>query len=328
MAEAILPHIHCLKVPLPNNPLKELNSYIITGSDRNLIIDTGFNRLECKEALFSGLDELEIDLNKTDLFITHLHADHSGLATALVSDNNRVYCSKVDSIAINESSSQNYWLRHGSYFKSYGFPLESLEKAIGNHPGQRYCTQFELDFTIVSEGSPVIAGDYCFRVVETPGHTPGHLCLYEPAKKLLIAGDHILDDITPNISIWEGMPDALGAYLQSLQKVSRLEVDLVLPAHRSLIDDHRRRIAELEEHHQIRLNEVLNILNNTENGEADAYETASKMTWDLTYSTWEEFPIQQKWFACGEAAAHLDYLAARHLAKKRLKNGRFVFSRI
>ena len=326
MASEILPNLYCIKVPLPNNPLKELNSYVIKDRDRNLIIDTGFNRQECKEALFSGLEELDIDLNNTDLFITHLHADHSGLASALVTDTTRVYSSKLDSISINESAVQNYWLEHGAYFKLYGFPLDALEDAINKHPGNKYCTEFELDFTIVSEGMPITVGDYNFRVVETPGHTPGHLCLYEPAKKLLVAGDHILDDITPNISIWERMDDSLGAYLQSLQKVNCLAVELTLPSHRKLIEDHRKRIAELEEHHQIRLNEVLHILKHTGKGGADAYETASKMTWDLTYRSWEDFPIPQKWFACGEAAAHLNHLAATNQIKKQFKHDKYVFS--
>lgn len=323
MYEKIMPQLYRIQIPLPKNPLKVLNSYVIKSKGRNLIIDTGFNRPECKDAMFSGLEELGIDLNKTDLFITHLHSDHSGLAAALVTDNYRVYASLPDSITINEGVYPVYWTKLGNFFKSYGFPLESMENALQKHPGNAYSPDFELNFTLVGEGARITAGDYDFRVVETPGHTPGHLCLYEPVKKILIAGDHILDDITPNISIWQGMADPLGSYLQSLEKVSRMDIELVLPAHRKLIADHQKRITELTDHHRVRLDEVLGIL---ESGEADAYETASRMTWDMTYKCWEDFPIAQKWFAFGEAAAHLDHLAVKKLVRREFKNGRFVFS--
>ena len=86
-----------LEIPLPNNPLRALNSYIIKGKQRNLIIDTGFNREECLDAMLSGLASLEVDLSVTDLFITHLHADHSGLISHLATGTSQVFCSRIDS---------------------------------------------------------------------------------------------------------------------------------------------------------------------------------------------------------------------------------------
>ena len=59
MIEQIYPHIYSNPIPLPKNPLKALNSYIIVSPERNLIIDTGFNQPECIEAFFGGVAELE-----------------------------------------------------------------------------------------------------------------------------------------------------------------------------------------------------------------------------------------------------------------------------
>ena len=50
----IIPNIYSIPVPLPNNPLKELNAYLVKGSQRSLLIDTGFNLPECREALEKG----------------------------------------------------------------------------------------------------------------------------------------------------------------------------------------------------------------------------------------------------------------------------------
>ena len=61
------PDIYKIYVPLPNNPLKNLNCYVIKTKDKNLIIDTGFNIEECYNALKEGLHELEIDMEKMGL---------------------------------------------------------------------------------------------------------------------------------------------------------------------------------------------------------------------------------------------------------------------
>ena len=121
---------------------------------------------------------------------------------------------------------------------SNGFPEDELEKAFADHPGKRYRPQGPLDFTILKEGDKINAGDYSFRCIETPGHSPGHMCLYEDEKNILVSGDHILFDITPNITCWLDFKNALKSYLISLEKVSTLDVSLVLPGHRNLWNNH------------------------------------------------------------------------------------------
>ena len=83
MVEEILPRLHRVVIPLADNPLREINSYVLTSNDRNLIIDTGMNRPECLEVLEAGLDEIGVDLERTDFIATHLHADHAGLVPTL-----------------------------------------------------------------------------------------------------------------------------------------------------------------------------------------------------------------------------------------------------
>jgi glyoxylase-like metal-dependent hydrolase (beta-lactamase superfamily II) len=141
--------------------------------------------------------------------------------------------------------------------------------------------------------------------VETPGHTPGHICLYEPSKKVFICGDHILFDITPNITLSSEEGNPLREYLVSLDKVYDLAVELVLPGHRSVFRNQKGRIRELEQHHQTRLEEVICIL---AKGKQNAFQIASQMTWDIGYKSWALFPPAQKLFAFGEALAHLKYL--------------------
>ena len=90
------PNIYKIPVFLPNNPLKILNSYVIKTPQGNLVMDTGFRQPECLEALTQGLNELEIDMDHTTLFLSHLHSDHVGLTNDIITDKTRVLISEYD----------------------------------------------------------------------------------------------------------------------------------------------------------------------------------------------------------------------------------------
>jgi glyoxylase-like metal-dependent hydrolase (beta-lactamase superfamily II) len=138
-----------------------------------------------------------------------------------------------------------------------------------------------------------------------------------------VSGDHILLGISPNITIWSGQHNLLEQYLASLDKVYALDVDLVLPGHRELFTDHRMRIQELKQHHEARVNEVLSIL---EMGGQTAYDIATRMTWDIDYKSWQHFPVSQRWFAVGEALAHLKYLEEKRRVVSEMHGHQMVFS--
>ena len=144
---------------------------------------------------------------------------------------------------------------------------------------------------------------------------------YEPEKKILISGDHILGDITPHIQCWRDEWNPLKDYLESLDRVRGLDVDHVLPGHRGVFHNLSQRITEIETHHQERAEEIIAILGN---GPKTAFSIATKMSWDISYASWEDFPTLQKWFALGETIAHLKYLLG--LGKiSRNRDGEFIF---
>ena len=96
MVENIAPDIYRIEVPLKNNPLKSVNSYVIKSPDRALIIDTAMNRPDCLEVLTDGLRELNVDPANSDYFVSHRHGDHHGLITTLAGKSSRVYMGRVD----------------------------------------------------------------------------------------------------------------------------------------------------------------------------------------------------------------------------------------
>jgi glyoxylase-like metal-dependent hydrolase (beta-lactamase superfamily II) len=317
MIKKIYHNIYSNEIPLPNNPLRAINSYIILSEDRNLIIDTGFNRDECREALFNGIKELNIDLNKTDLLVTHLHSDHSGLAAALNKEGVKIYAGKIDGGMINRMTEVEYWEKFKAYGEMFGLMKDNM--TFDDHPGYRYCPKEPIEFTPLEEGDTIHIGEYSFEIIDIPGHTPGHIGLYEKKHKIFFCGDHILNKITPNIAFWGFQyGDILSVYFDSLRKVYEYDIDHLFSAHRSIVEDHKKRIDELLEHHEKRLDEIIEIIKDDKKTVRDI---AADMHWDLRYDCWEDFPNPQKWFASGEAMSHLEHLVAIGRAKRTEEKG-------
>jgi len=322
MIEMVAANIYMLKIPLPQSPLKATNSYIIKGEDRNLIVDTGYNLPECNAAMRQGLRELGVSLDVTDIFITHMHPDHLDLVWSLQSDSSMIYLSKpdVETVKLSERWEES---RH-QFSRISGLPENVLQEVVERHSPRRFHRGKTPNFTTVEDGDEIKIGNYILKCVKTPGHSKGHMCLYESKRKLLICGDHVLNDITPNIALWRYEWNPLEKYLDSLDKILGFEVELALPGHRSLIRDFKGRVMELKSHHQARLKEILSLLD--DQGK-EAYRIASEMRWDMTYESWDQFPATQKLFATAEALSHLKYLEDKGLVNRKFREQRMLFTR-
>ena len=195
-------------------------------------------------------------------------------------------------------------------FVQEGFPQELALEAKKTHPGWQYGMKDVYDprFTGVEDGEKIPVGDGTLEVVLVPGHTPGNMMLWDAETKTMFTGDHVLFDITPNITFWLGFHDSLGHYLDSLRRTQAFPVETALPGHR-MSGDYHARIEALLLHHQARLAETHRIIR--EMPGLTAYEIASHMKWRIRADSWETFPITQKWFAVGECLSHLDYLRER-----------------
>jgi len=323
MIEQVLNNLYRIEIPLPDNPLKALNSYLIRGEDRNLLIDTGFNLDACWVAMDQALKELDVSMVNTDLFITHYHSDHIGLIGHLVTATNTVFISEKDGWMIEADYKEDLFrTRIAKHLYQSGLLAEGVPNLPEENAIVKYASKEFFNFTTKREGDWINVGDYNFQCIETPGHTDGHMCLYDPDKKILVAGDHVLAKITPNIGLWLVDHDALGDYLHSLDKTAALEVDLVLPAHRVLIHDLRERVEEVKQHHVRRIQNVLDIVGS---GKMTAAQAASQMKWDLSYKTWGDFPINAKMHAAGEAMSHLYHLTVNGKLAMTEEKGIYYF---
>jgi len=316
LLKEILPGLYKLEIPLPNIPLKAVNCYIIKGRERNLIIDPGMDRVECISVMKRGLSELGVDLENTDFFITHMHSDHAGLIPIISTDKSLVYCSLPDADRLRAK-----WKITVDYTIMNGFPEVELQQML-KLPGFKPRNEYNVKFVPLKEGNKIRAGDYLFRCIETPGHTMGHMCLYDSGKKVLVAGDHIMKDITPNIALWSNVGNPVKDYIDSLDKIFNLDVNLVLPGHRRVFKSHKNRINEIKLHHDFRSEEILSVVGQ---GVYSGYEIASKISWNMT-NEWRAVPVSQKWFATGETIAHLKFLQEEGYIKGELIDKKILFS--
>lgn len=320
-------NIYLEELALPNNPLKHLNFYVIKGAEKSMIIDTGFNRDDTKADILRIFSELDLIPEYTTLFLTHLHSDHTGLAGYLEKLGLTVYASKTDGDLLNNSvdKSDAMWqntLQHGIW---QGLEEDGL--IIEDHPGYRFRPTEHINYIPATPGEFIRIGEYNFEFIDIKGHTPGITGLYEKDHKILFCGDHILGKITPNITFWGFQyGDILGTYLNSLDLVYNMDVDFLFSSHRFLVEDHRKRIEELREHHEHRLDEARNALKKS--GRSTVRTVTKQLHWDIRSKSWDDFPKAQKWFAAGEAHAHLEHLRALSEITMEEENGVLYYSLI
>jgi glyoxylase-like metal-dependent hydrolase (beta-lactamase superfamily II) len=331
MIEKVLPGIFRIELPMPGSPLQTVNSYLLKGEKRNLLIDSGMDQEGCRAALVQALQDLDINMEQTDFFITHLHEDHFGLAPILASNKSTIYLNFPETAFWADPNRWNTGLNHG---RRNGFPEEELNKFFRKTPG--FLKKLPLDemakavhfykkrapatgirLQIIGEGETLNVGEYSFRCLFTPGHSSGHICLYEPYKNILFSGDHILETITPAIFLWSGESrNPLDEYLNSLDRVLKLKIDTVLPGHRGTFQDCRARVAEIKKHHSFREGEIASVLD--DNGKS-AYEIASKVSWNIPLP-WEQFSVELRWMALAETLAHLKYMEQKGKIKGKFQH--------
>lgn len=314
MIEEIRPNLYRIPIPLPNSPLKELNSYLFWGKDHSLLVDTGFRHEVCRKALFDALEELRVPREELDVVLTHLHSDHAGLAPEVITGEGVIYLSEPDLREVQGmDGEEDFFTVTNRINRAEGFSEEELSQRGQNDPAHSMAPEPTDRYRPLTEDMTLEAGEFRLKPLLMPGHTPGQMCFWLEEQGILLTGDHVLFDITPNITAWPAMEDALGSYLDSLNRVRPYEGALALPGHRGR-GDLGQRIDQLLEHHQRRLEEAYGLVK-AQPGQ-NAYQLAGQMTWKIRARNWAEFPPSQRWFAVGECLSHLEHLMALGLVER------------
>ena len=310
-----------LKVPIPNNPIGYVLPYLIPGDDGYTLVDSGWNTPEAFAALEAELKEVGVSFEQIKrLLVTHVHPDHYGLAGKIKEVCGAeviVHQRERDFIRSRYRQPGQLLERMANWLIENGVPKDEMpDMQQSSMPARAFVVPVDPD-TVLWGGETLDFGIYRFEVYWTPGHSPGHICFYERAQRVLLTGDHVLPSVTPNVSLHpqqQGNP--LGDYLASLERLIPLEVEEVLPAHEYSFPDLQGRLREIVEHHDTRLDEMLAIVG--DDG-ATAYDVASGIIW--TTGTFQSFSHWTRRAAISETLAHLEYMVYQGRLHQTKENG-------
>lgn len=306
-----------ITLPMPFM-LRSVHVYLVEGSGGWLMIDSGFPTEEAQDLLERALKVIG-GLNRIEtLVITHFHPDHSGLAGWLQARAGmKVLIHRRDGMRLahmangqpGDAGDDADLFRQMS--EKVGFSFESMRSEMMG-TGQAIENP-----TLVDGGEVVTIGGRRLELVWTPGHTEGHLCLYDRSASLLFTGDHLLARITPHVGVYSSsLRNPLHEFEESLELVRRLNPEMGLPAHEALVLDPAMRAMELAEHHRARRQQVLEMT-------ASGIRTTSEVAARLFQG--REGGMHQ-YMAYSETAVHLEALVSEGILSRGADGDETIYS--
>lgn len=309
MSPEFPPGVHRIELDLAG-PMESVATYLLEGESGHMLIDAGWESPTNWESFVDQLAAVDASADDIDtLLVTHSHADHEGLVARLAEVTDvTVMAHPFDRVShtpmydVLEERIPYLW----SWLEYNGVPPATIEHArTDGEPQFPRANPGYIDFDTRGEpGTTFAVGGSEWTILWTPGHSPGHICLYDRQSGLLLSGDHVLPNETPNISYWPGLPiQPLTAYLQSLKRTIDLDPSLILPAHGDPIRDPIDRIDDIRRHHDERLRQVERILADRPK---TAWDVASNIDWD--YGSFSEFGMDNQNLALTETLSHIEHL--------------------
>ena len=308
----VAPGVHRIPLPLPNDGLRAVNVYVLATDDGLVVIDSGWAIPEARETLEAGLAELGSALTDVRRFlVTHVHRDHYQQAVTLREELGMqvsLGAGERDSLETLRTPGRRPLQQQVNDLRRLG--AGDLADFVADHLKDAQVDELEwaLPDEWLTEGEMTV-GARTLDVVETPGHTRGHVVFHDLAGSLLFAGDHVLPTITPSIGFEPVLsPDPLGDFLGSLAKVRARPDARLLPAHGPVTDSVHARVDELVAHHGARLDEVEKAVRS---GATTAFEGARELRWTRRERTVDDLDPFNQMLAIAETAAHLELLVAQ-----------------
>jgi glyoxylase-like metal-dependent hydrolase (beta-lactamase superfamily II) len=314
--ERVRPGLWSIPVPIPQNPLRYVLVYGFELDDGIALVDAGWPTDDAWETLVAGLSTAGFaPADVRAVLVTHIHPDHYGLAGRLREASGAwigMHPADATLLQARYRTIESLVDAQRRMLAESGVPDGELPDLSEASLGIRSLLGNPADPDIMLEDGdePELAG-WRLRVLWTPGHSPGHICFYEPDRRLLLSGDHVLPRITPNVSAHtQQRANPLADFLDSLARVAALDVEEVLPAHEYRFAGVATRVDQLAGHHEDRLREIEQLLD-TKPG-ATTWEMTLRLSWSRS---WEEIPHYMRRAAVGETLAHLALLDHRGRVK-------------
>ena len=307
MAELLLtevaPGVHELRLPIPFED-GHVNVFLLPVDGAVDLIDCGMNASESLDLLRMAIRRVAGDGARLgSLLVTHIHPDHYGAAGVVTHEwGAQLYLHRLEVPLVHP----RYLALDALVAEVHRYLLANGVPEADAEVMQNASRSFAKSVTTAPAAIPLDGaetlefGGRRLRVEWTPGHSPGHICLFDPEAGILFAGDELLPEDTPNIGLHpQSTPNPLADFLTSLARLAELEPSLVLPAHGRPFEDAGKRVAELTKFHEKRKDRILALLGD---------QTLS--AWDIALGLWghRSHHWEQR-LALQEALAHLQAMA-------------------
>ena len=311
--QEVAPGILLLRLPLPF-ALNHINVYLLDEDDSWTLVDCGLETGTSRETWETVLASPLLGGRPISrIVVTHHHPDHIGLAGWL--------CRRFDAPLLMTQGEFGVAGRYADpnrdvvsermdFWREHGLPQELSAWLMERMPRySRHVHELPAQVVAIDPGQPLELGGRRWRPLIGRGHSPEHLSLFCAEDGLLLSGDQVLPEITPNIGVWPGGDqDPLDSYLCSLEQFAQLPGDpLLLPSHRQPLRGVHARVAELGSHHDERLGQVVDHCR----GAMSCFELLEPMFG-------RPLRNEEVGFGLGEGVAHLNYLANKGRLRSEL----------
>ena len=265
--------IYLVSIPVPL--MKQVNCYLFRGEKGFTVIDTGIYTQEGVD-IWERIMASGVTIEK--VVLTHFHLDHIGLARWFQEKHHvPVFISSLGYEEMKRRRKGDYTNWVINLFQQHdGFGLfkKAIEDLIALENQMRDIYQFEPD-GLLEDSQYIMLGNEIYETIWTPGHSSDHFCFYNHGRKIMVIGDHILDQISPVILI-ESLADVnpLMNYFDSLEKMKKYSIELALPGHGHVMENLNKRIEEIKSGHQYRIGQIVESLKSEE-------KTAGQLTQEI-----------------------------------------------
>jgi glyoxylase-like metal-dependent hydrolase (beta-lactamase superfamily II) len=270
--ERILPGVFRLRLPLPWPGVPHCNAWAVAAGDGVVLFDTGMHQPGSLAQLERAMQMCGLSIEDVRLVVcTHAHSDHYGQAATIVQ---RTGCElwmhpNHAHMKLGAEDPDAALERRLEVARQSGVPEEPLRRYAAERGAREsgIAAVIEPDRELL--GGVVVETDLGeWTVYETPGHAPSHVCLFQPERRLLISGDHLLGRVFPFFDFGYS-PDPVGEFLSSLDVVEGLNARLCLAGHGRTFTDVE---AHIEGNHELVAEHLAKIVAVVREGEAEAGE--------------------------------------------------------
>ena len=320
-----------MALPLGIHGVPTVSAYLLRGDDGDTLVDCGIAAgvdggdpgPDGTAAVRAALAAVGSSLERLErLVVTHAHIDHFGLAGEVVRrSGGELWMHRRTDLDLEKYAEPDEAVdRRMLMLADHGlYGPELTESSEGLRDWLPVMPSVGRPSRLLEGGELFTTGGRTWEVVHTPGHSPGHVCLWNADERLLCSGDHLLQVVSPPVTFERGFePDPMGSYLQSLDRVRDLGPDLVLPGHGTPFRDGARRAEAIAAGKHKRLTQV-----------RDLVEGRARTVPELTADLFGAAPLSgaQRHFVIAEILAYLAYHEARHVLRRtRRPDGVFLWS--